>query len=87
MAAVSSSVVDHFFVYNWRKQYSWMKADDAKEFKELKNEKLVGGDQCAGGRGQDCVAVFAGMGIHSDDERAAMRDDRHGGSCFLPRRE
>ena len=26
-------------LYNWRKQYGGMKADDAKEFKELKNEK------------------------------------------------
>ncbi|MDF3319739.1 IS3 family transposase [Rhodococcus sp. C3V] len=28
-------------LYNWRKQYGGMKADDAKEFKELKNENAL----------------------------------------------
>ncbi|MDF3319816.1 transposase [Rhodococcus sp. C3V] len=28
-------------LYNWRKQYGGTKADDAKEFKELKNENAL----------------------------------------------
>ena len=28
-------------LYNWRKQYGGMKADDAKEFNELKNENAL----------------------------------------------
>ncbi|OFV79280.1 transposase [Rhodococcus erythropolis] len=28
-------------LYNWRKQYGGMKADDAKEFKDLKNENAL----------------------------------------------
>ncbi|GAB6919853.1 hypothetical protein JCM9803A_03030 [Rhodococcus erythropolis] len=28
-------------LYNWRRQYGGMKADDAKEFNELKNENAL----------------------------------------------
>ena len=52
-----------------------------------RRRELVGSDLLAGGCSQDRETVVAGMGIHSDDERASMRDDGHGGSYFLPRQD